>query len=259
MDTQDQIIKKFNKLSTKEWLQYFQFKLSPDREKELVSHATQDPFLKDALDGFSDQNIRPIAHQSYNLLLSKIRTSSGNSAFSRNATGGSSSSMSYLNLKTIILGLVLLAAIIGAGFLINYLMNTDTEDNDYTQEEPAIEAIETDIPSEDENAPLEVIPNTESISQPEETSQTQSTTNNSSSRNQETNQTVEPTITETTNSPSLSTEEPSPSSAEVNKPNTAPTQDFSKENELFQKAQQLYTQGKYSESKQILQKLKLIR
>ncbi|MFY7862040.1 MAG: hypothetical protein ACOVP5_07405, partial [Chitinophagales bacterium] len=58
------IEKKFVLFSTKEWLQFLQYKLNPDREKELMDRTMTDPFLKEAVDTISDQNNRGLAFQS---------------------------------------------------------------------------------------------------------------------------------------------------------------------------------------------------
>ena len=65
------IEKKFKMFSTKEWIQYLQYKLSPEREKELESQLVKDPFLNEAVTTIGDKENRALAYQSISLLINE--------------------------------------------------------------------------------------------------------------------------------------------------------------------------------------------
>lgn len=71
------IERKFNMLSTKEWLQYLQYKLAPERDKEINERLSGDPFLKEAVDCIGDKDNRAVAFQSLTYLIGQIEDATG--------------------------------------------------------------------------------------------------------------------------------------------------------------------------------------
>ena len=63
--------------STKEWIQYLQYKLSPDREKELEMEMTKNPFLNEAVKVIGDKENRALSHQSISLLIGEVQQYTG--------------------------------------------------------------------------------------------------------------------------------------------------------------------------------------
>lgn len=125
------IEKKFTMLSTKEWLQYFQYKLSSDRDKELTDQSHKDLFLKEALDTLSDKDARNISFQSLSYLISQIEEATGVSESNITAFKPARSADPDRNRK-ILIGLIGFTLIALIGFGIFYLVNSsslgDTED-----------------------------------------------------------------------------------------------------------------------------------
>jgi hypothetical protein len=71
------IERKFKMFSTKEWIQYLQYKLSPEREKELEVQSAKDEFLKEAIDTIGDKENRAISYQSVSFLINEVEHYTG--------------------------------------------------------------------------------------------------------------------------------------------------------------------------------------
>lgn len=71
------IERKFKMFSTKEWIQYLQYKLSPEREKELEVQSAKDEFLKEAIDILGDKENRAISYQSISFLINEVQDYTG--------------------------------------------------------------------------------------------------------------------------------------------------------------------------------------
>ena len=63
--------------STKEWIQYLQYKLSPEREKELEVELTKDAFLNEAIKVIGDKENRALSYQSISLLIGEVQQYTG--------------------------------------------------------------------------------------------------------------------------------------------------------------------------------------
>lgn len=244
------IEKKFTMLSTKEWLQLFQYKLSPEREKELHERANHDPFLKEAVETITTQDNRPIAFQSLTYLIHQIEDATGVSE-SNIATGKTSSSYNTgsLSAKTLwmILAGLLLVALLASG--IYYYVNLP--DSELTADDLVeVDSTATTQYVDTSNRPLDVIPNMPSTTDTPLTSITNPIKAASSTKKSSSNSTYSSDNTTTSNtSSSLTVEHKNPSAA-------GSTGDGNRERELFQQAQDKFKTGDREGAKQILNNLK---
>jgi len=247
------IEKKFNMFSTKEWIQYLQYKLSPEREKEIEEHASSDPFLKEALEAISTQENRPIAFQSISFLISMIEENTGVSeskiARAPGRRTSATTNNSKMDPKIILLaigGLILAAAI---GFGIYYFMNSSSATSESEENTALIDSasmINSNY-ADSSNRPFDVIPNTTTT--PVDTTPTAITNPQSSA-----SRSVKKTQTSSTSdviSPSYT--KPNESSGNSS---TSTSIGSNKERELFNQAQDLYVNKKPEEAKKILNELK---
>ena len=238
------IEKKFVLFSTKEWLQFLQYKLNPDREKELMDRSLIDPFLKEAVETISDQNNRGAAFQSLCFLISEIEEITGVSESIVSGISPARSSASNNSLKKIAFtfGGLILAILIGFG--IYRMVTSPTVPN----EEDTI-SIDTNItltPAglDTSASPLDVLPNT-GISTVDSQSKTATLPN-------ATNAASKPAITPNSNIATQTISTPKTSTPSTPAENSSNI----KANEQFSKAQELYKKGKNEEAKKILENLK---
>jgi hypothetical protein len=244
------IERKFNMFSTREWIQYLQYKLSPEREKELAENADRDPFLKEALDAISAQENRPIAFQSISYLISIVEENTGvsESKITRAATTRRSSSPisnETFNPKLILLiaGGLALACILGFG--IYTLINHQSTSNNI--EEITTQADSTSISNAnyaDSSArPFDILPSGTVAVDTTPKPVVNPSTSARKPISQQPQETIYPTTTTTVNSSTPSTA-------------SSASNGNGKERELFNKAQELYMQDKRDEAKKILRELK---
>lgn len=241
------IEKKFNMLSTREWIQYLQYKLAPEREKEINDYASSDPFLKDALDAMSSQEARPVAFQSISYLIGIVEENTGvseskitKSPITRGSTPSSSSDS--FNPKIILLALagLLVAGLIGYG--IYWAIQQQSSASQVEEVISTADSIATaNINYADSSSrPFDVLPSTT---------------------------TPIDTAPKAVVNPTVSARKPAASIPTTSAPTTTTTQSTStstpsvsstsgKEQELFEKAQALYMQNKRDEAKKILRELK---
>jgi hypothetical protein len=236
------IERKFNMFSTREWIQYLQYKLSPEREKELSENAERDPFLKEALSAIGSQENRPIAFQSISYLISIVEENTGvsESKITRAATTRRSSSPianDSLNSKLILLiiGGFILAGVLGFGIysLINH-QSTSNQIDEITTLADSTTIANTNY-ADSSSRPFDVIP---SATTPVDTLPKPIANPSSSARKPISQQpTANTSSTPISNSPPVASGN-------------------GKERELFEKAQDLYKQEKHDEAKKILRELK---
>lgn len=248
------IEKKFNMFSTKEWLQFLQYKISPEREKELMDKASSDSFLREAVEAISTQENRPVSFQSLSYLISQVE----------DATGVSESNITSekirrrvdpdMNKKLIlIIGGIFLAGLIAFGiyyFISNRTEVIDAEASNEIESIPQQEMVDTssrpfDIiptstPVVDSIAPTPV--NTPTQSTPKKKVNTASTSSSS--------YTTSPSYTEPKTTAVVATT-PTPPQASA----PARSNQVSKERELFNQAQDMFKQGNRDGAKQILNQL----
>jgi hypothetical protein len=237
------IEKKFNMFSTKEWIQFLQYKLTPEREKEIMSHADSDPFLKEALDVIGIQENRPIAFQSLSYLISVIEENTGvsESKIAKGETGRSSSSSSSdsaMGMK-IALGLGGLIVLGLIGFGIYYLVSQQNQSTEADQTVSTVDTLSTLPVSNIDSSlqPFQVIPNA---------SPTIDTVSRSTSISSPTSSASKP-ASSVAKKPTTT----NPNTGSIASPN--PTSD--KERVLFNQAQEAYKQGNREEAKKILKSI----
>lgn len=239
------IERKFNMFSTREWIQFLQYKLSPEREKELIENSENDPFLKDALEALSSQDARPIAFQSISYLISIVEENTGVSESKITRAAGVRSSSTprgtTINPKLIllVLGGLLVAGLIGFGlyFLIN------NQSNNVEADSITISADTTSVSlsnyADSSLRPFDVIPGqstVDTIPKP--------VINPSTSAKK-------PAVGSVSSSTTSSSSPSSPTPTNIIK-----NQGRGNERDLFDKAQELYIQDRREEAKKILRELK---
>lgn len=249
------IEKKFNMLSTKEWMQYLQYKLSPEREKELLDKTTSDPFLKEAVDAFNSLENRNIAFTSLSYIHDQVEEITGVSESKITSINIRKGSTPTINKSTI---LILVGALVlaGLGALIYFLIQNGTFSSSSDSEETnVVETTNTTTDGVDSSTlPLDALPNAMNSTPVADTPATSTTPSGSTvsptssvkkkkSSNYQNDNTangqVDPNITYTS----------TPS-------NNGGANNYSKETVQFNKAQDLYNAGKVEDAKAILNNLK---
>ncbi len=245
------IEKKFKMFSTREWIQFLQYKLSLEREKELEEQMSKDAFINEAITTIGDKENRPLAHQSIALLINEVQQYTGvsESKISKSKETLEEQTVIPINWKLIgmIVGGLLVLSVLGYG-ISYFLSSIPSADN---QEQTMVEAESvSNIQSyaDSSSMPMEIIPSaTSAASIPVDTPVSSLTkpilkkpaiqgSNNLSSTSQ-----VNSAPAKTTNS------------STVTSPGAALSQ---KERELFNQAQEIYKQGNREEAKRILRELK---
>lgn len=237
------IDRKFNMLSTKEWIQYLQYKLTPEREKEIEIQSQKDVFLKEALDIIGDKENRALAYQSITYLINVIEGNTGVSeskitkvkSVSTNTNSGSSIQPKLIAI--IIAGLILLGML---GYGIYYLIQQNNSTNEESTMVEAQTISESQSYADSSLLPMETLPTP--ISAMTDTTKVAKLTPKSNVKSSSnTNNSTEIIYRE---SPVQSASEPKVES------------NSSKERELFQQAQDQFKNGNRDEAKRILKELK---
>lgn len=245
------IEKKFKMFSTKEWIQFLQYKLSPEREKELEAQLSKDSFLKEAVDIIGDKENRALAHQSISSLISEVQHYTGvsESKIAKSKDGDESAGLlSEINWKYvgIVLGSLLLLGVLG--FSIFYFFSSKS--NEVEQENVMLEAEPvSNIQSyaDSSSLPMETLPkavNPEKINSDSAKLKpigTFSTRTKSGANSSET---------------AVKSEDKIPNSTVVKSSSPSLSVTAQKERELFNQAQEIYKQGNREEAKKILRELK---
>jgi hypothetical protein len=134
------IDKKFKMFSTKEWIQFLQYKLSPEREKELEVEMTKDAFLNDAVKTIGDKENRALSYQSIALLINEVQQYTGVSeskiVMSRENKSAEATAPINWKLIGIIVGAAMLIGLLGYG-IYYFLSNASSVDS---EEKTMIEA-----------------------------------------------------------------------------------------------------------------------
>ena len=259
------IKKKFNMFSTREWILYLQYKLSPEREKELNLRAEEDDFLKEAIEIIGEKENRPLAYQSLSQLISVIQENTGvsESKILKVKTGkleSDANSAPIFNLKLMlmsILGLILVGLL---GYGIYYFSSSyDFTSDDI--EEPMIEAetvSETQLYADSSTMPMETLPSAQTATS---SSESGNISNENTSSNSTSNERAQIRNTDSRVEASIQNGSAAEPDVEVIKPNSESprpnnTLSNSKERELFNKAQDLYKGGDRDGAKKILRDLK---
>lgn len=261
--------RKFNMFTTKEWLQFLQYKLSPEREKELTDRTYHDPFLREAVETISNQENRPIAFQSLSFLINQIEDITGVSESKIMTRRGGPKKGVQIDRKwlVLVLGLVLLTAV-GYGI---YWFVQNPMDLDETEEINAADMEPIHTEGDSSSRPFDVIPSTtplldttsnRTLSIETTDKKLPSVSGPRSSRKASdahlSNTGLSPTqessakVVTTTGAPV-----PTKSGAsQNNNPVINIENNSSKEREMFNQAQEMYKQGNKEGAKQILNNLK---
>lgn len=230
--------------STKEWIQFLQYKLSPEREKEMETEMTKNPFLNEAVKVIGDKENRALSHQSISMLIGEVQQYTGvsESKIVQSKENRDQEPSVPVNWKLIglIVGALLLLGLIGYG--IYYFLSNSVNSAD--QEQTMIEAESvSNIQSyaDSSSLPMETIPSATAAASIPVDSVASSIIKKP---------VVKPKPSQTTISDGSS-----------NAPTVKPVSSISpsasqKERELFNQAQEIFKQGKREEAKKILQELK---
>lgn len=240
------IEKKFNKFSTKEWIQYLQYKLSPEREKELDMQTEKDPFLKEAVDTIGDKENRPIAYQSITYLINVIEQGTGvsESRITKTKTESPKASGATTVNPRILLGAFVGLIVLGLlAFGIYYFI---THSSSSAEEQTMTEAetvSETQLYADSSAMPLEALP-TGSQAKPDTIKLTnpQSSATKPIATKPAVSEDEQRTKKENTTSSSMTT--------------TTSSTLSNRERELFNQAQEYYKQNNREEAVRILKELK---
>lgn len=244
------IERKFKMFSTKEWIQYLQYKLSPDREKELDVEMTKNPFLNEAVKVIGDKENRALSHQSISLLIAEVQQYTGVSESrivqsKENRVLEPSIPMNW-KLIGLIGGAILLLGLIGYG--IYYFLSNSVSSADQEQTMVEAESV-SNIQSyaDSSSLPMETIPNaTAAASIPADSVATSAIKKPA----------VKPKPSSTTSGDVNSNDQNTLSTPVVKPTSSINPAASEKERELFNQAQEIFKQGKREEAKKILRELK---
>lgn len=159
------IERKFKMFSTKEWIQYLQYKLSPEREKELEVQSAKDEFLKEAIDILGDKENRAISYQSISFLINEVQDYTGvsESKISRvkeRADYDTSTPIDWKMIGLIGAGILLIGLIIyGIFSLFAHLSNSPEQEQTLIEAE-SVSSVQSYADSS--SLPMETIPNASS-------------------------------------------------------------------------------------------------
>ena len=151
--------------STKEWIQYLQYKLSPEREKELEVQSAKDEFLKEAIDILGDNENRAICYQSISFLINEVQDYTGvsESKISRvkeRADYDTSTPIDWKMIGLIGAGILLIGLIIyGIFSLFAHLSNSPEQEQTLIEAE-SVSSVQSYADSS--SLPMETIPNASS-------------------------------------------------------------------------------------------------
>jgi hypothetical protein len=229
------IEKKFTMFSTKEWIQFFQYKLSPEREKELVDRTLVDPFLKEAVDTLSTQDNRPLAFQSLNYLIHQVEEATGvseSNISSSKSTNYTAQSGGLIN-KTVFIGVAALALLGTLAYGVYYYVSNQSSAMEMDEMTEADTTVMTNSSMADTTArPFDVIPGT--VSTPVDTPKP--LTPSASNTKKKSSTTLNNSITSPETSVATSS---TPSSQKL----VVEANDGAKERELFSQAQDKFKAG----------------
>jgi hypothetical protein len=245
------IERKFKMFSTKEWIQYLQYKLSPEREKDLESQLVKDPFLNEAVTTIGDKENRALAYQSISLLINEVQLYTGvsESKILKSKETSEEQTTMPINWKLIgiIAGGLLLLGMLGYG-IYYFLSSSSGADN---EEQTMVEAESvSNIQSyaDSSSRPMEIIPNAVSAASTPVDTPISSLTKPVLKK---------PAIQGSNNLSNTSQVNSAPSKTSNSSAVTSPSAALSqKERELFNQAQEIYKQGNREEAKRILRELK---
>lgn len=246
------IEKKITMLSTKEWMQYLQYKLSPEREKELLDKTTTDLFLKEAVDSFNNLENRNIAFTSLSYIHDQIEEMTGVSESKITHIDLRNSNSQTFSKQTIIIGIGFLLTL-GLGILLYYLSQNGMFDSAANTEETVVaespmESISSTVDSS--AIPLDVIPNSTTSPVAVDTPKPLSTNTVGSASENKKKKSSNSSVSGYSASTSNGTPEVYTSPSQV------ATTSSNKETEQFYKAQELFKANKVEEAKNILKELK---
>lgn len=244
--------KKFNMFSTKEWVQFLQYKISPEREKELMDKANSDPFLREAIEVISTQEYRPIAFQSLSYLIGQVEDATGvsESNITSERISRRKDPMMSRNILFLVGG-ILLAGLVAFGIyyaITNRTEVIEAEDMNSIETIPVSETVDTS------SKPFDVIPNTTPLLDTASKASSATTGLNESKKKTSRPTTVTGVVNPTASSETKTAEVSTPPAAVVSKPSSEAPQG-SKERELFGQAQDMFKQGNVQGAKQILNQL----
>jgi hypothetical protein len=244
------IERKFKMFSTKEWIQYLQYKLSPDREKELEVEMTKNPFLNEAVKVIGDKENRALSHQSISLLIGEVQQYTGvsESRIVQSKENRVLEPSVPMNWKLIgfIVGALLLLGLLGYG--IYYFLRNSA--NSVDQEQTMVEAeTVSNIQSyaDSSSLPMETIPNATTAASIPIDSVASATVKKPAAK---------PKPSQSSTSDGSSSDQSSSSTPAVKPISSINPAASQKERELFNQAQESFKQGNREEAKKILRELK---
>jgi hypothetical protein len=241
------IERKFKMFSTKEWIQYLQYKLSPEREKELEVQSAKDEFLKEAIDTIGDKENRAISYQSVSFLINEVEHYTGvsESKISRvkeRADYDTSAPVDWKMIGLVGAGVLLICLVIYGVFSLATNLSNSPEQEQTMIEAESVSSIQSYADSS--SLPMETIPNASSGSKIDTASTRPAVKVNPSSAASK--PTVSNSLQSNNNTPARVVNA-SPSNSSVA---------GQKERELFNQAQEIYKQGNREGARRILRELK---
>jgi len=245
------IEKKFKMFSTREWIQFLQYKLSPEREKELEMQLEKDSFLQEAVATIGDKENRALSYQSVSLLISEVQQYTGvsESKIVRSKESVDVQTQVPINWKLIgiLAGGIMLLGILGYGiYHVLSISPSENGEQPVMVEAESVSSIQSYADSS--SLPMETIPSALPAASVPVDSSSMSASKPSLKRS----------ISKPSSGESLANQESviSPTRNSNNSssaPNLAISQ---KERELFNQAQEMYKQGNREDAKKILRELK---
>ena len=241
------IERKFKMFSTKEWIQYLQYKLSPEREKELEVQSAKDEFLKEAIDILGDKENRAISYQSISFLINEVQDYTGvsESKISRvkeRADYDTSTPIDWKMIGLIGAGILLIGLIIYGIFSLFAHLSNSPEQEQALIEAESVSSVQSYADSS--SLPMETIPNASSSALIDTASTRPVVKVNPASAASKPS--VSNSVQSDNNTPARA------ANASVGNSNGA----NKKERELFNQAQEIYKQGNIEEARRILRELK---
>jgi hypothetical protein len=237
--------------STKEWIQYLQYKLSPEREKELEIQLAKDEFLKEAIDTIGDKENRVISYQSVTFLINEVQDYTGvsESKISRvkeRADYDTSTPIDWKMIGLVGAGILLLGLIIyGIFSLVTHLSNSPEQEQTMIEAE-SVSSVQSYADSS--SLPMETIPNASSSAFIDTASTRPAVkANPSAAASKSSASKTSATSVQSDNSTPERSSNPSAGNS------IGASQ---KERDLFNQAQEIYKQGNREEARKILRELK---
>ena len=246
------IERKFKMFSTKEWIQFLQYKLSQEREKEMEVQMTKEAFLKEAIETIGDKENRAVSFQSMTHLISEVQQYTG---VSESKISRSKESIDYdvtapINWKLIGVvsaGIALLCLLVFGVYALIHRLSNSPEQEQTMLEAESVSSIQSYADSS--GMPMEIIPINTNKRLVDTTPAKPAVKTN-----------PYPSASMPAKSGSTAANTGEESENTVLKNNTSNTSNSNgasqRERDLFNQAQEIFKQGNREEAKRILRELK---